>query len=276
MATGPGVNMTVYNINTPSSIYTDFLEWVWDIGNDTMPPWVHSVSYGAYGGKYPSDPVHQLDNEYMKLGLRGITILFASGDNGVGCSLNCQKFEPDFPSSPYVTMVGSTQLDTSSTTETGASFSAGGFSNTWDMPDWQQAAVEAYLDSSVTLPASHFYNASGRGYPDLSSLGVNVQIVQNGKVVAVDGTSCSSPIVAGLISMLNEIRLNAMKPTLGFVNPLLYQWAASNPTSFNDITSGSNPQGCCPGFSAYAGWDPVTGLGSPNFAEWSQLVSAMD
>jgi len=212
----------------------------------------------------------------MKLGLRGISILFASGDNGVGCSLSCQKFEPDFPSSPYVTMVGSTQLDSSSTTETGASFSAGGFSNTWNMPSWQQQFVEAYLSSGVSLPASKYYNASGRAYPDLSSLGVNVQIVQKGKVVAVDGTSCSSPIVAGLVSMLNEIRLNAAKPTLGFINPLLYQWAASNPSSFNDVTSGSNPQGCCPGFQAYQGWDPVTGLGTPNFAEWSQLVSMMD
>jgi len=267
--------MTVYNINSPSSIYTDFLEWVWDIGNDTQPPWVHSVSYGAYGGKYPSDPVHQLDDEYMKLGLRGISILFASGDNGVGCSINCQKFEPDFPSSPYVTMVGSTQLDdgSGSTAETGASFSAGGFSNTWDLPSWQQTAVQDYLNSA-TLPASHFFNSSGRAYPDLSSLGVNVQIVQNGKVVAVDGTSCSSPIVAGLISMLNEIRLNAQKPTLGFINPMLYQWAASNPTAFNDITAGSNPQGCCPGFQAAAGWDPVTGLGTPNFAVWSQLISS--
>jgi len=276
MSTGPGVNMTVYNINEPSSIYTDFLEWVWDIGNDTQAPWVHSVSYGAYGGKYPSGPVHQLDNEYIKLALRGITILFASGDNGVGCSVSCQKFEPDFPSSPYVTMVGSTQLDAGATVETGASFSAGGFSNTWTMPSWQESAVEAYLSSGVSLPASHYYNASGRGYPDLSSLGVNVQIVQKGKVVAVDGTSCSSPIVAGLISMLNEIRLNADKPTLGFLNPLLYQWAASNPNAFHDITSGKNAQGCCPGFDAYAGWDPVTGLGSPDFAVWSQLVTDMD
>jgi tripeptidyl-peptidase-1 len=275
MSTGPGVNMTVYNINSPPSIYTDFLEWVWDVGNDTSAPWVHSVSYGAYGGRYPADPVHRLDNEYIKLGMRGITILFASGDNGVGCSPNCQKFEPDFPSSPYVTMVGSTQLGDGSTTETGASFSAGGFSNTWDMPSWQKSAVESYL-SSAPLPASHFFNSSGRAYPDLSSLGVNVQIVQKGSVVAVDGTSCSSPIVAGLISMLNEIRLNAGKPTLGFINPLLYQWAASNSDAFHDVVSGKNAEGCCPGFQAFAGWDPVTGLGSPNFGVWSQIVTQMD
>jgi len=273
MSTGPGVNMTVYNINKPINIYTDFLEWVWDIGNDTAPPWVHSVSYGAYGGNYPSDPVHRLDREYMKLGLRGISILFASGDNGVGC-YECRKFVPDFPSSPYVTMVGSTQLDVGATTETGASFSAGGFSDTWNMPSWQQTAVENYLSTS-SLPPAHFFNASGRAYPDLSSFGVNVQIVLGGSVTPVAGTSCSSPIVAGLISMLNEIRLNAGKPTLGFLNPLLYQWAASNPNAFQDVIVGQNAETCCPGFSAAAGWDPVTGLGSPNFAVWSQMVTNM-
>jgi len=276
MTTGPGVNMTVYNINAPSSIYTDFLEWVWDIGNDTAAPWVHSVSYGAYGGHYPSDPVHRIDTEYMKLGLRGITILFASGDNGVGCSLNCQKFEPDFPSSPYVTMVGSTQLKCGSTTEVGAAFSSGGFSNTWDMPSWQQTAVEGYLsEEGSSLPPAHFFNTSGRAYPDLSSLGVNVQIVVKGSVTAVDGTSCSSPIVAGLVSMLNEIRLNAGKPTLGFFNPLLYHWAQNNSNAFHDVTSGRNAEGCCPGFPAASGWDPVTGLGSPNFGVWSDLVTNM-
>ena len=39
------------------------------------------------------------------MGLRGISILLASGDNGVGCSRDCSSFEFDFPSSPYITMV---------------------------------------------------------------------------------------------------------------------------------------------------------------------------
>jgi len=268
MATGPGVNMTVYNINSPKSIYTDFLEWIWDVGNDTSPPWVHSVSYGAYGGTYPTGPVHRLDNEYMKLGLRGVSIFFASGDNGVGCSLTCKKFEPDFPSSPYVTMVGSTKL--SGNKEVGADFSAGGFSNTWTMPTWQQTVVENYLNGSP-LPPSTFYNASGRAYPDLSAFGENVQVVVNGKVIPVGGTSCSSPMVAGLVTMLNDIRLVKGKPTLGFFNPLLYSWS-SVPFAFQDVLTGNNRKGCCPGFDARAGWDPVTGLGTPNFTTWSNLV----
>jgi tripeptidyl-peptidase-1 len=60
---------------------------------------------------------------------------------------------------------------------------------------------------------------------------------------------------------------------LGFVNPLLYQMWGDQPSAFIDITSGDNActeQGCncapgAGGFTAAAGWDPVTGLGSPNF-----------
>jgi tripeptidyl-peptidase-1 len=39
-----------------------------------------------------------------------------------------------------------------------------------------------------------------------------------------------------------------------------------SPQAFNDITSGNNPGCNTNGFSASKGWDPVTGMGSPNFA----------
>jgi len=87
----------------------------------------------------------------------------------------------------------------------------------------------------------------------------------------VDGTSASSPAFAGLVSLLNDFLLNANKKPLGFLNPLLYQIAASDPAAFFDITTGNNfctRAACCQyGYTAVPGWDPVTGLGSPNFEE---------
>jgi len=210
----------------------------------------------------------------MKLGTRGISVLFASGDNGVGCNLECSKFEPDFPSSPYVTLVGSTALVSKSGEEVGATFSAGGFSNTWGRTDYQEEAVEKYLQGK-NLPPSHFYNASGRGYPDLATTGVNVQIVIHGRITPVDGTSCSAPTLSGMIALLNDLRLSSGKKTLGFLNPLLYQWAQNSSKAYNDITSGKNPDRCCPGFNAAPGWDPVTGLGTPNFATWLSLLTKL-
>jgi hypothetical protein len=57
---------------------------------------------------------------------------------------------------------------------------------------------------------------------------------------------------------------------LGFLNPALYKLAASSSYAqdFHDVTQGDNTQNVdgtqVPGYSAAQGWDPVTGLGSPN------------
>ena len=82
----------------------------------------------------------------------------------------------------------------------------------------------------------------------------------------ISGTSASTPVVAGFFSLINDKRLAAKLPPLGFVNPLLYTALEEAPDAFIDITEGNNKaSGCSTGFSAAAGWDPVTGVGSPNF-----------
>ena len=88
------------------------------------------------------------------------------------------------------------------------------------------------------------------------------------------GTSCATPTFSGIVSLLNDIRLSNQKPTLGFLNPLFYQ----HPEVFNDVTLGANNGGedCGNiGFSAATGWDPVTGLGSPNFPKLADLVKSL-
>ena len=85
----------------------------------------------------------------------------------------------------------------------------------------------------------------------------------------VHGTSCSTPIVAGIISLLNDVRMKQGKKTLGFLNPLFYQLAGKE---FHHITEGSTGDGPCPGFKAAQGWDPTTGWGSPNFGILKSLV----
>jgi tripeptidyl-peptidase-1 len=77
-----------------------------------------------------------------------------------------------------------------------------------------------------------------------------------------EGTSASAPTVAAFVSLLNAYRFKQDKPALGFLNPLLYKLAASNPTIFNDITVGSNrctvDGVCCPyGYDSTKGWDAV-------------------
>ena len=102
-------------------------------------------------------------------------------------------------------------------------------------------------------------------------LAVNYQVIVATKQVSMSGTSASAPVFAALISLVNSRRLAQRKPPVGFINPTLY--AVGNLKKFTDITVGenhccsvkysaSNPLCCESGFTAAAGWDAVTGLGS--------------
>ena len=88
------------------------------------------------------------DHRYMKLGLMGTTMLFSSGDSGVGSS--CTTFQIEFPAScPYVTAVGATQIPSGGSVtskEVAVTYvaSGGGFSNYWSIPSYQASAISTY------------------------------------------------------------------------------------------------------------------------------------
>lgn len=76
----------------------------------------------------------------------------------------------------------------------------------------------------------------GRGFPDVSAQGQNVEIVSGGQTGTVDGTSCASPIFASVIGLLNDRLIAAGKSSLGFLNPFLY--SAAGAAALTDITTG--------------------------------------
>ena len=84
---------------------------------------------------------------------------------------------------------------------------------------------------------------------------------QHGSFGLSGGTSASSPIFASIVNRIVEDRMRKGKAPLGFMNPALYGF----PSMLNDITNGTNPGCGTPGFKAVKGWDPVTGLGTPNY-----------
>lgn len=153
--------------------------------------------------------------------------------------------------------------------------SGGGFSNVAARPPYQDTAVKAYLAMTDKLPPAGDFNASSRGYPDVSALGHNYVIWAGSQATLVDGTSCSAPVFGGVIALANAARSAAGKKPLGFLNPALYALDASN---FQDITLGNNKcteDGCnakCTGYTAAPGWDAATGFGTPNVAK---LVAAL-
>jgi len=218
------------------------------------------------------------------LGLLGVTVVVSSGDNGAYGNANklCEGgFQPIFlASSPYVLSVGATQLQYEDNTNGGcvseiaASVdkgslitSGGGFSEIFPRPHYQDNVIQ-----SVKM----------RGYPDVSLLGHNFNVIIEGKITSIDGTSASAPTLAGFLSLANDYRLqNGLRP-FGFINNLLYQMYVDNPKAFRDIVVGENSclsMGICceQGYSATIGWDPVTGLGSIDFRNaWEYLTSSLD
>ena len=159
-----------------------------------------------------------------------------------------------------MTSVGSTQ---GINPETAAPFTSGGFSNIFAQPDYQADAVAGYL-KTLGNTNQGLFNASGRAFPDVATQGVQFAINVGGQFQGVDGTSASSPTFASVVALLNDARLNAGQAPLGFLNPLLYSQGAA---ALNDITSGNNPGCDTDGFPAMPGWDPVTGLGTPNYSK---------
>jgi tripeptidyl-peptidase-1 len=275
------------------NFWQDLLRWVGELANETNPPYIHSVSYGSQGD-YPPDAYRaRLNQDFQQLGTRGITIVFASGDSGAGCQpdsvakptdavCDCTFF-PSFPATcPYVLTVGATRFLSGNSGPEGAvqAFgSGGGFSQYFPQPSYQSSAVSAYLSSGVKMPESCAFNASNRATPDVSALGdVHFQVINGGRRISVGGTSASSPTFSAVLTLLNDLRLNQGKSTLGFVAPWIYKTAAKNPTAFFDVTVGNNVSpGCCRsgklgGFDCAKGWDPVTGVGTPNYAVLKTLV----
>eukprot|EP00488_Nonionellina_sp_1-RS-2012_P000856 TRINITY_DN1376_c0_g1_i1.p1 TRINITY_DN1376_c0_g1~~TRINITY_DN1376_c0_g1_i1.p1 ORF type:complete len:115 (+),score=27.97 TRINITY_DN1376_c0_g1_i1:475-819(+) len=105
----------------------------------------------------------------------------------------------------------------------------------FDAPQWQYEAVSGYLDNkNVRLPNPERYVATGRAYPDISAQAVDFIINWQDELYVVSGTSCSSPTVAGMISLINYARIQSGKGSLGFLNPILYGLYNDQHGNYND------------------------------------------
>src|SRR5438132_503829 len=228
-----------------------------------------------------------------------VTVFGSSGDFGTANILKTPVKNPTlipFPtvewpaSDPLVTAVGGTYECTNATTgagvdnvspppncqvtpgvrEIGWVASGGGFSHVFARPAFQ----DTLPPGSTSIPATQ------RGVPDIgiqassrtgvliyiTNPGYSTNVHDNGWYV-IGGTSSGSPQWAGLIAVANE--MNGGVP-LGYINPALYA-IASDPAKyaadFYDVTTGNNQTNAAvPGYPATRGWDPVTGLGTPNAA----------
>lgn len=261
-----------------------FLAFMTYLNDRGHVPSVVSTSYGEDEGSTSFDYARKVQAEFMVAGIRGVSLLFASGDSGVASTWGaCDHFYSKWPAgSPYVTAVGATQSE-SPNPEKVASFSSSGFSNRWAMPYYQKAAVKTYLESARDILQPYIehgylphdlFTTAGRAFPDISAAGVGYEICEDGDFYTVDGTSCAAPTIGGIIGLLNDNRMSSGKPVLGFLNPLLYKYAAANQKKdiVKDITEGNNHACKTTGLHATSGWDAAAGWGTPRYEKLKELV----
>lgn len=277
MSTGANISTWFWSTAGRHESQEPFLEWLLDMSNTTNLPPVCSVSYSDYEATLSKDYMQRVNQEFAKAGTRGISLLFASGDNGAGCKETTHDhyiYNPMFPSSsPFVTTIGGTVFNNPFEVvgENTDFISGGGFSNVFARPSYQDDAVNKFLSTAgKALPDAHYYNPGGRGFPDLAALSDNYWIVANRiPTPYISGTSCSTPVWAGIIGLINDVRLSNKKPPLGFLNPMIYSKLSSADAGLTDIVEGCHV-GCLDsetleGFCAQQGWDPTTGWGVPNY-----------
>jgi len=146
--------------------------------------------------------------------------------------------------------------------------------------------VSTYLHTHLKDRWAGLYNPAGRGFPDVAAQGVKYHVFSGDKDILVSGTSASAPMFAALVSLLNNARLAQGRAPLGFLNPWLYSVGRFG-GGFNDVVHGGS-RGCTgkdmysglptpvvpyASWNATEGWDPVTGLGTPDFERLLELAT---
>jgi subtilase family serine protease len=204
---------------------------------------------------FPADP--DTDNPYFEeFAAQGQNLFQAAGDGGSWTS-TADIYPAD---DVYLTSVGGTDLETTGpagpwSSETVWVFGGGGISpDKFAIPFWQTTTASGCAE------CSNIY----RNGPDVSANANFTFYVCADQLACTandyGGTSFATPMWAGYLALVNQQAVTNGMPTLGFINPALYDigLSPSYDTDFHDITSGSN------GYSATIGYDLASGWGSPN------------
>jgi kumamolisin len=220
--------------------------------DDVRNPSVISISWGSAEDFQTEQLRKALQEALIDASMLGVTVCCSAGDLGSSdLPPSHQDRHPHvhFPASlPLVLACGGTTLRGSGTTITSEVVwnaaglaTGGGVSNCFPRPRYQ---------SDCDIPKSP-KDKVGRGVPDVAG------------DAHTGGTSAVAPLWAGLIALINQRLASLGKQRVGFLNPLLYQLPPAT-GAFHDIVEGNNDIEGLGKYQAGPGWDPCTGLGTPD------------
>jgi kumamolisin len=264
-AIAPGGKVRVYGSSDLAYVDSSFGRLIRD-----MKAGVHvtqvSMSFGSEESEMTAGELKTDSQFFATITSLGAAIFASSGDEGAFGNDHDPKTRTSlFPASDLnVTGVGATTL-----TFNGSAFAETGWSCQGSMGSCgnDDDSSGGGISRFFATPSYQCRNTSGqctvpleprRATPDISVVGdpnTGVLIVFKGKEEEDGGTSVSTPIMAGYTGLINDTRLAIGKSTVGLLNPRIYPKRGT--ASITDITSGYN------GYTAGAGYDLVTGIGTP-------------
>jgi Pro-kumamolisin, activation domain/IPT/TIG domain len=249
----------------------------------------NSTSWGLCEANQGPSETATLHSIFSQAAAQGQTLFAASGDSGAydcdptqGGTLSARAV--DSPASdPLVTGVGGTSMILNGNNTyagetawggpltTQPEGSGGGNSNAYAQPTWQSSVHRPQnLSTMRQVPDVALDGDPQTGYAIFSN--TNSSGTQAGWTM-VGGTSAAAPGWAGFAAVYDQYACVSDRPGLGNANPQLYQAATSTTfLPFNDVTTGNS--GNATFWSAAAGWDYATGLGSLRASDLAQALTA--
>lgn len=260
-AVAPAATIAMYF--APNS-YQGFVDTISTAANDTVNnPSVLSISWGTVDTYWSTPARLAFDTNLQAAIVKGINTFVAIGDYGTQGISGSATYTVQYPgTSPYAISAGGTVISVNTdhtiaseiAWKSGSSYATGGgYSSIYSIPSWQAGKSFSYK----TYPTGTVTSLTTRGVPDMSAMATGYQFYYGAANYTGTflGTSAVAPLLAGMMARINSITGQRN----GFINPIVYE----NQSAFNDITTGNNAAPAAIGYSATAGWDACTGLGSP-------------
>ncbi len=249
----PGARIVAYFApNTDQGFLDAVLAAVHDT---THRPSVISISWGGPEESWTAQSRTAFETAFEDAASMGVTVLAAAGDQGASDGSASGALEVDFPASApgalgcggtTLTLAGSSIASETTWNELarGEGATGGGVSQFFALPSFQDGV-------GVPTAPNGF---AGRGVPDVAAdadPATGYSVLVDGQPIVLGGTSAVAPLWAALLARLDQL----LGAPLGFAAPRLYEVESA----FHDIMTGTND-----GYRAGPGWDPCTGLGSPD------------
>lgn len=280
----PKANIIVYFApNTDAGLIDVLSDAIHDQKN---APGVLSMSWGGPEASYTKQALNEIGEVLKDAVALGVTVCFASGDDGSSDGLKDGHAHVNFPaSSPFALAVGGTTIPVKGSTGSDIVWregtglndggpndgsTGGGISAIFPRPSWQSQITASSVNPGAMV---------GRSIPDIAA---NADWTKSPYLLVVDGakrpnggTSAATPLIASLLTLINAQRPAGKR--VGYVTPVLYQPASQGGGTIGsagctDVVTGNNKTAAIGGYSASRGYDPASGWGTPLGAKLAQLL----